>query len=103
MGLFIMSFLEDKLLAMDYEIIIQFMNELPKTNFFNSESIIKQFRKITKRFNITQELMDQLTMEYNNICLMSKEYKNSNKTPAVISSLYMKTDIGKYQTVYFPS
>ena len=76
---------------------------LPKTDFFNSEIIVKEFRRITKRFNVTQELVNQLTAEYKQICAISKEGRNLNiRTHPILSNHYIKDKSEKYQIIHFP-
>lgn len=100
-AVFVFEFLEEKLLAMDYEVFLQFMGELPKTEFFNSEAIVKEYRKCMKKINITQALIDQLNDEYNQIAMMSQEYKNScPKIIPILSSHYIRDDKGEYQVVH---
>lgn len=101
-GLFILSFFEEKLLKFGYEDIVQFINELPRTEFFYSEDIRKEYQKSIKRFNIPQSLLDRLNLEYKQICSMSQEYKNTaKKSSAFMFKHFIKDKQNKNQAVYF--
>ena len=92
---------EEKLLGMDYEVFLQFMSELPKTDFFNSPIILSEYNTTMKHLNITQVLIDQLNDEYDQILTMSQECKsNSPKTAAPLSTHFIKTNKDQYQIIY---
>lgn len=100
--LFILAFFEEKLLAMDYENFIQCLNMLPRTDFFNSEIVAKEYKKITKRFNVTPELLAQLAAEYREICAIGREGKCANaRVQPVLPTHYVKSKSGRYQIIHF--
>ncbi len=104
-ALFVLAHFEDKLVKMTCEDLVQFLNELPKTDFFNSPEIEKEYRRRIKEFNISRGLLDELNAEYDRICRMSKEYKNSASKPAGSSYRYFIRTAGeenKLVAVYFP-
>ncbi len=88
---------------MRYEELVQFINELPKTDFFNSPAIEKEYKARIKDFNITQGLLDKLNAEFSQICTMSKEYKNSPKKPSRLQYKYYIRTHNKLTAVYFPN
>jgi len=83
---------------------LNFLKELSKIDFFNSEIIIKQYITNTKKFNVTLQLVKQLDEQYEKLCNMSKEYRN--KSAEVIPTLnchYISMNPDALEVVYFNS
>ena len=102
MALFILEKFEKDLLAMRYEQIMQFLNEVAKTDMFRNPSLIKEFENSTGRFRINKELIKKLTEEQSYIADMSEKYTNMVKPGKTDFKHYINTD-GKVVAVYFPN
>jgi len=70
-ALFILEYHQEKILKTKYESISQFLATLPKTNFFADEEVAKVYDKIITRYDITNQLLNELDTEYNRICKVS--------------------------------
>lgn len=85
---------------MRYEQIVQFLNDLPKTDFFDNPENVIEYKAKVNNFNVNQNLLDKLNEEYKIICEMSKNYVNDIKPPQTPFKYY--TNINqKFVTVYF--
>jgi len=73
--LFVLGYFEENMLKMSYENIIHFLNELPKSEFYNNPEIARQFVEKYSYFKLTKELMQKLNEEHENILSMSDNYK----------------------------
>jgi len=72
----LLGYFEENMLKMNYEEIVHFLNELPKTEFFNNPEISRLFmQKCKSEYRITDDLMEKLENEHNNIIEMASEYK----------------------------
>jgi len=72
-SLFIIDYHKEQLLAYKDEKIFQLFNDLFKNNFFFNSKVVRAYKCC--RFNITQELLNELTELYKHIHVRSKEYK----------------------------
>lgn len=72
-ALFILDHFEDKLLTMRYESIIVLINELPKSDFFYSGEIIREYKRKYDCYNVTSELLARLTQKHTQVLRMSEE------------------------------
>ena len=69
---------------MNYEEIVQFLNEIPKTEFFNNPEMVKQFLVKYDEFAVNQTLDKRLQEEHINILhkdLESIRVKGKSKEP----------------------
>ena len=89
---------------MNCGVLIKFINDLPKDDFYNSTTVVTRYRNNIKQFNVTREFIKQLDMEYDRLCRMSNEYRSSPKTliPKCYNH-YIRTENGNIQAVYFNS
>eukprot|EP01022_Parablepharisma_sp_SALTPOND_P020158 TRINITY_DN3590_c0_g1_i2.p1 TRINITY_DN3590_c0_g1~~TRINITY_DN3590_c0_g1_i2.p1 ORF type:complete len:978 (+),score=127.42 TRINITY_DN3590_c0_g1_i2:1000-3933(+) len=102
-SLFILEHFEEKLLGSKYESIVQFLSELPRTDFFTNVEIETKYKERIKRYNITQELLNRLNEEHKQICIMSQECKNLPQPPRQPFKHYVCLDDDKLASVYFPN
>jgi len=111
-SLFILEHFESKLLSIRYEGIVQFLSELPRTDFFNNPEIVKKFKDRIKYFNITSELLNRLNEEHNEIVIMSQKCMNIQHPPRqpfkhyiCINAIGNEKDkaMKKLISVYFPN
>ena len=86
---------------MRYEELVQFLSELPKTNFFHDAEVAKQYRQHVKDFNVTQDLLEKLNDEYKYIFTMSSDYKNIPRPPQRPFKHYIAAN-GKFVAIFFP-
>ena len=86
---------------MRYEQLVQFLSELPKTNFFHDMDVAREYKKRIKDFNVTQELLEKLNDEYSYIFTMSSEFKNIARPPQKPFKHYIATRTG-FVAVFFP-
>ena len=101
-ALFILAYFEDKLLGLHYETMVQFLGELPKTDFFSNPEVEKQFYRKINEFNVTQELLDELNREHAYICTMSNECNNTGKMMQKPFKHFIPAKT-KIIAVYFPN
>ncbi|MDR3547351.1 MAG: hypothetical protein P4M11_03585 [Candidatus Pacebacteria bacterium] len=101
-SLFILWHFEEKLLTLSYEPLVQFLNELPKTDFFSNPEIEKKYRQHINDFNVTEALLDRLNDEHSYICVMSQEYKKEAKPSRQPFKHYISAG-GKLTAIYFPN
>ncbi|MDR3549345.1 MAG: hypothetical protein P4M11_13960 [Candidatus Pacebacteria bacterium] len=101
-SLFVLWHFEEKLLGLKYEMIVPFLNELPKTDFFSNPEIVKSYREHINDFNVSQALLDRLNDEHSYICVMSTEYKHITRPPRQPFRHYTSPS-KKFTAVYFPN
>ena len=58
-----------------YEEIIHFINELPKTEFYNNPEIIKRFLSEYNKYHLPNELIEKIEEDHENIVKMSADCK----------------------------
>ena len=87
---------------MKYERLVQFLNEVPKTDFFFDAKIVQEYAARTKDYNITKELLRKLNDEHNSICDMSAENRTLMMPPKSDYRQYIEVD-HKLVAVYFPN
>ncbi len=75
---------------MRYEQLVQFVNELPRTEFFSDPEIGRLYRLGVGKYNVTEELLGRLEGEHEQVRRMSKEYKNIGFSLAVPHKHYIR-------------
>jgi len=86
---------------MQYEEIVYFLNELPKTGFFDNKIVAQKYDETKKDYKISDELLNKLIYEYKEICQMSKQYKNMVKYSSTPFKYYLFSN-KKLFAVIFP-
>jgi len=76
MGLFLLSEFEEELSKMETEELMCFLNRMAKGDFFRDKKIVCKFRKMIKRFKLSEELMQQLRNEENVMYKISEKRIN---------------------------
>lgn len=66
------------MLKMNYGDIIHFLNELPKSEFYNNPEMAKQFVKKYKELQLREELMEKLETEHETILKTSDKCEATN-------------------------
>lgn len=86
---------------MRYEQLIQFLNELPKTDFFDNLDIVQEYKGKIKEFNVNTDILDKLNEEFKLIFEMSQNYENVIKPPNPPFKHYTSKN-KKMVAIYFP-
>jgi len=88
------------LLGLKYEQLVQFLNDVPKTDFFYDPKVARAFVRGIKKFNITSDLLKRLDEEQSKICETSEKFINLMYPTKNEFKHYINVD-GKTIAVYF--
>eukprot|EP00826_Nyctotherus_ovalis_P066353 TRINITY_DN9799_c0_g6_i2.p1 TRINITY_DN9799_c0_g6~~TRINITY_DN9799_c0_g6_i2.p1 ORF type:complete len:890 (+),score=228.66 TRINITY_DN9799_c0_g6_i2:175-2844(+) len=106
-SLFILEHFEEKLLGSPYEVIMQFMTQLPKSGFFFKSEVAEEYKARIRDYNITDELLTRLNDEYSTICTIADKKENVPHTPMTPFKHYISyhntPKKHKFVSVYFPN
>ena len=75
-SLFMLEHFEEKLLKLEYEGLIQFLNDICRTDFFFDSKTVIEYQNKCKRYNITPELLKYIEEEYNELIDISQKLEN---------------------------
>ncbi len=85
---------------MKYEGLMQFLNEIPKSDFFRDPVVVRKFVAGVRKFKLTRELMGRLKEEEAKICETSEKRVNLIYPTKTDFKYYIEID-GKHIAVYF--
>ena len=68
-------------MSLRFENLMIFLNDLSKSDFFQDETIIKQYVKETKKMKISDNLLDNLGKEYEKIIKIQTEVSDQHPPP----------------------
>ena len=104
-SLFILEHFEEMLLKSPYEVIMQFLSELPRTDFFFKPEIVEEYKKRVRDYNINEQLLTRLNDEYKTIFTVVEKKENIPHQPMQPFKHYIhyrNTDKkNKFVSVYF--
>lgn len=85
---------------MKYEGIVQFLNEIPKSNLYTDPKVITDYNIGIKKYKLAKELMDRLKEEQIKICEASEKRVNLIQPSKNEFRYYIEWE-GKIYAVYF--
>ncbi len=89
---------------MRYEQLVQFMSELPRTDFFVNPTVEAEYARKFAEYNVTDELMLRLDSEHTQIRSMSHEFKSLDFSagPHKHDRIYITNKAGEMIAVCMP-
>ncbi len=87
---------------MRYEQIVQFLNDLPKKDFFGNPAVVQDYNARLGRFAIGKELLGRLWDEQHRIGESSEKCVNLMGKEKDVFKHYISVE-GKWVAVYFQS
>ncbi len=87
-------------MEMKYEQMVQFLNDVSKTEFFSNPKVVEEYNARMSRFNIGRALLARLQDEYRCVDESSEKYVNMMGAKKGEFKHYIKVD-GKWVAVYF--
>jgi len=103
-SLFILEYFEEELLKLNNETALQFIANLYKSEFFFKQKVVDEYKAKIHKYNITEELLGRLNLEYKIIYTVASRREDIVKEPMkpfkyFIS--YRSPNESRFASVYF--